>query len=170
MELTASLQTKLRSALTALRVVHAAFLVSLLLYWGVVHLTRRVGRIPAGRGAFWETDWLRYPLYILALATCLLLPWVQRRLLTRRALSGRTETATVEAMANATLLALVVAEVPAILGLALYFVGGYLLDFYLLAALSFLGLLMAFPREALWRDVLRGVASGASPAGGSGGG
>ena len=47
-----------------------------------------------------------------------------------------------------------VAEVPVILGLALYFVGGYLLDFYALAAVSVLAFALAFPSASEWVGAL----------------
>jgi hypothetical protein len=44
--------------------------------------------------------------------------------------------------------------VPVILGLALYFVGGYLLDFYALAGVSVLAFALAFPSAGDWEDAL----------------
>jgi hypothetical protein len=47
-----------------------------------------------------------------------------------------------------------VAEIPVILGLALYFVGGYLVDFYVLAAVSVLAFALAFPSTREWAAAL----------------
>jgi hypothetical protein len=45
-------------------------------------------------------------------------------------------------------------EIPATLGLALYFVGGYLVDFYVLAAVSLLSFVLAYPSAGDWEQAL----------------
>jgi hypothetical protein len=58
------------------------------------------------------------------------------------------------ALSSNQVLIFAVGEIPVILGLALYFVGGYLLDFYILAGLSALAFALAYPSAVEWEQVL----------------
>lgn len=152
---------RLRDAFRTLRVTFAGMLSSLAVYWIVVMLTRKVGAIPAGRGAYTESDWLRYPLYALGVGVVALILVLRRYLLRPAAVRDRANGDDAQAYLNAIFAAHVVgfalAEVPAILGLALYFVGGYLLDFYLMGALALCGFAAARPREEGGAAILRSL-------------
>jgi hypothetical protein len=134
---------------------------SILVYWIVVQVIRKVGQIQRGRDAFATVDWLRYPLYVLALAACVAIIVMRRRLfdpddVIRRA-RGRNLPELLSALSSTQVLVFAVGEVPVILGLALYFVGGYLWDFYVLAGLSVLAFGLAFPSAREWEEVLTRV-------------
>ncbi len=149
---------RVRVVLAPLRVVYAAMLGSILIYWIVVQVIRKVGQIPRGRDIFGAVDWLRYPLAALGAAACLAILVMRRRLfdpdgLVRRA-RGRSLPDLLSILSSNQVLVFAVAEVPVILGLALYFVGGYLLDFYTLAAVSVLGFGLAYPSASDWEDAL----------------
>jgi hypothetical protein len=150
--------TRVRAVLAPLRVVYGAMLGSILVYWIVVQVIRKVGQIPRGRDMFTAVDWLRYPLFVIGLATCLIIVLMRRRLfdpqgLIRRA-RGRALPELLSVLSSTQILIFAVAEVPVILGLALYFVGGYLLDFYALAAVSVLAFALAFPSTSEWVGAL----------------
>jgi len=51
-------------------VVYGAMVGSILVYWIVVQVIRKVGQIPRGRDQFAAVDWARYPLYAVGLAAC----------------------------------------------------------------------------------------------------
>jgi hypothetical protein len=131
---------------------------SILVYWVVVQVIRKVGQIQRGRDAFAAVDWMRYPLYVLGFAACVGILLMRRRLfdparLIQRA-HGRSLPEVLSVLSSNQILVFAVAEVPVILGLALYFVGGYLLDFYALAAVSVLAFALAFPSAGEWQDAL----------------
>ncbi len=143
-----------RSGFVTARRLHLAMLASLLGYLAIVQVVRRVGVNPGGRDPFAELAWLRYPAYVLAGAAVVAVAtagrWLMGRGLIGVPVPGEpaADTATTLVARNAILCAL--AEIPAILGLVLYFVGGYLVDFYLLLVVSLLAFLLATPRESRW--------------------
>ncbi|MBI4536519.1 MAG: hypothetical protein HY712_01020 [candidate division NC10 bacterium] len=152
------IRDRVRAVLAPLRVVYGAMTGSILVYWIVVQVIRKIAQIPQGRDIFTSVDWLRYPLYVLGMAACLAIPVMRRWLfaadtLVRRARDhGLPEI--LSGLSSNQILVFAVAEIPVILGLALYFVGGYLLDFYVLAGLSVLGFALAFPSTADWEGAL----------------
>jgi hypothetical protein len=131
---------------------------SIVVYWIVVQVIRKVGQIPRGRDIFAAVDWLRYPLYVLGIAACLIILLMRRRLFDPQGLiqraRGRSLPELLSVLSSNQILIFAVAEVPVILGLALYFVGGYLLDFYALAAVSVLAFALAFPSASEWVGAL----------------
>jgi hypothetical protein len=153
-----AIRNRVRAVMAPLRVVYAAMLGSILVYWIVVQVIRKVGQIPRGRDIFASVDWLRYPLYALGGAACVAILLMRRRLfdperLVRRA-RGRSLPDVLSILSSNQILVFAVAEVPVILGLALYFVGGYLLDFYTLAGVSVLAFALACPSTSDWEDAL----------------
>lgn len=161
MTLDPAIQARLRAVLAPLRVVYGAMVGSILVYLAVVQVIRKVGQIPRGRDAFATVDWLRYPLYVLGIAACVAVPVIRRRLLApevviRRA-RGRNLPEVLSVLSSNQILVFAVGEVPVILGLALYFVGGYLLDFYILAGLSAVAFALAFPTAEHWEQMLNGI-------------
>jgi hypothetical protein len=131
---------------------------SILVYWIVVQVIRRVGQIPRGRDIFGAVDWMRYPMYVLGVAACVAVLVMRRRLfdpdVAIQRVRGRSLPEVLSTLSSNQVLVFAVGEVPVILGVALYFVGGYLLDFYILAALSAAALVLAFPSAAEWEQVL----------------
>jgi hypothetical protein len=131
---------------------------SILVYWIVVQVIRKVGQIPRGRDVFAAVDWLRYPLFVLAVAACVAVVVMRRRLFDPerviRPARGQNLPELLAALSYKQVLVFAVGEVPVILGLALYFVGGYLLDFYLLAGISAVAFALAYPSAVEWEQVL----------------
>ena len=158
-----AVRVRVHAVLAPLRVVYAAMVGSILVYWIVVQVIRKVGQIPRGRDVFAAVDWLRYPLYVLGIAACAVVLVMRRRLfdpdsVVRRA-RGRNLPDLLSTLSSNQVLVFGVAEVPVILGLALYFVGGYLLDFYILAGLSAAAFALAFPSAVEWEQVLTRIRS-----------
>ena len=153
-----AVRKRVNTVLAPLRVVYGAMVGSILVYWIVVQVIRRVGQIPRGRDIFTSVDWLRYPLYVLGGVACVAIIVLRRRLFHPRRLirqaRGRSLPDVLSALSSNQILVFAVAEVPVILGLALYFVGGYLLDFYAMAALSGVAFGLAFPSAQEWEVAL----------------
>ncbi len=154
---------RLRAVLAPLRVVYGAMVGSILVYWIVVHVIRKVGQIPRGRDIFAAVDWLRYPLYALGVVACVAVVVMRRRLFAPESVLGRARGQNLpellSTLSSNQVLVFAVAEIPVILGMALYFVGGYLLDFYILAGLSAAAFALAFPSAVEWEEVLTRVRS-----------
>ena len=153
-----AIHRRLRAVLAPLRVVYAAMVGSILVYWIVVQVIRKVGQIPRGRDIFAAVDWLRYPLYVLGIAACAAVVVMRQRLfdpenVVRRA-RGQNLPEVLSALSSNQVMVFAVGEIPVILGLALYFVGGYLLDFYILAGLSGAAFALAYPSSVEWEQVL----------------
>jgi hypothetical protein len=74
----------------------------------------------------------------------------------RRA-QGRNLPELLSILSSNQVLVFAVGEIPVILGLALYFVGGYLVDFYFLAFLSVVAFAFAFPLAREWEELLKRV-------------
>ena len=149
-----AIRNRVNAVLAPLRVVYGAMVGSILVYWVVVQVIRKVGQIPRGRDAFAAVDWMRYPLYVLGFAACVGILLMRRRLFNPARLilraRGRSLPEVLSVLSSNQILVFAVAEIPVILGLALYFVGGYLLDFYALAAVSVLAFALAFPSTSQW--------------------
>ena len=149
-----AIRNRVNAVLAPLRVVYGAMVGSILVYWIVVQVIRKVGQIPRGRDAFASVDWMRYPLYVLGFAACVGILMMRRRLFDPARLilraRGRSLPEVLSVLSSNQILVFAVAEIPVILGLALYFVGGYLWDFYALAAVSVLAFALAFPSTSQW--------------------
>ncbi len=158
---------RLRSAFRTLRVTYAGMVASLGVYWLVVRLTRTVGAIPAGRGAYNEADWLRYPLWVVGAGLVVLVlairVWLLRPAMVRQRALGTDAQAYLNAIFGAHVVVFALAEIPAILGLALYFVGGYLRDFGIMSALALCAFAAVFPREARGAEILLALRGPAAP-------
>ena len=149
-----AIRNRVTAVLAPLRVVYGAMVGSILVYWVVVQVIRKVGQIPRGRDAFASVDWMRYPLYVLGFGACVGILLMRRRLFDPARLilraRGRSLPEVLSVLSSNQILVFAVAEIPVILGLALYFVGGYLWDFYALAAVSVLAFALAFPSTSQW--------------------
>jgi len=153
-----AIRGRVRMVLAPLRVVYAAMLGSILVYWVVVQVIRMVARIPRGRDVFAAVDWLRFPLYGLGAIACVAVFIMRRKLFDRERLlrqtRGRNLPEILSLLSSNQILVFAVAEAPVVLGLVLYFVGGYLFDFYALAAASVLAFALAFPSSRDWEGAL----------------
>lgn len=135
-------------------IISASFIMSVLMYGVVVSLFRITTQEPFG-------GFLRLPqilpvraaLWGLAAAVLAGTPIVRRALLTRQPNDdGR---AGVARLATCSVVTNVLAEVPALLGFILVALNGLYLDFYVLAAISILQILLYFPRSDAWEEWLK---------------
>ena len=153
-----AIRDRVRVVLGPLRVVYGAMMGSIAVYWIVVQVIRYVGRIPRGRDVFVAVDWLRYPLFGVGAAACIagIIMWrslFDPEKIVRQA-RGRNLPEILSLLSSNQILVFAVAEAPVVLGLVLYFVGGYLFDFYVLAGVSVLAFAFAFPSARDWEEAL----------------
>jgi hypothetical protein len=126
-----------------------SMMVSLVVYVVVVEIIRLGDRAPIAPGVL---QVVRLASFAAGLAV-----FVAARV-ARRAMLRKTPTDPLEVLlARLTRVSVVTAalsEAPAVLGLALFFVGGRRTDFYVMAVLSVVMFAMYFPRMSVWKDWL----------------
>lgn len=146
-------------------VMGAAICASLLVYAGMVEIMRAalkpfhgIAVVPLGK-----VQALRLAVYGLAAASLIGLRLIRGRLL--RGVPGEAPRLTLMRLMRASVLTFVMAEIPALLGIVLFFATGLTRDFYILLGISLVLQFMYFPRRAQWDDLLSrsGGASGALP-------
>ena len=98
-------------------------------------------------------DLLRIIFYALALAQFLMIGFV-RGLILRSSPPVPVEILLAR-LARANIVTLALCELPALLGLVLFFVAGFISDFYLLFGVSMLLLFFYFPRYNKWKNWVR---------------
>jgi len=138
--------------LRTVSLIGVSIIVSLLLYLGVEEFIRARFRPFHGFVAVTDLQRLRYAFFALAIVAVILVR-VLRQALLRRASHDDAKTA-LHRLQRASLVTLVLAEVPAILGLVLFFFGGLNIDFYLLLFASILLVFMYYPRRSAWEEWL----------------
>jgi hypothetical protein len=95
---------------------------------------------------------LRYGCFAAAVAAVILLRVVHGRLLA--AASRADDAAAVRSLFRAAVISLTLAEMPALIGLALFLLAGLNKDFYFLLFASIVLVFIYFPRAAAWETVL----------------
>ena len=101
---------------------------------------------------------LRFGFYAAAAAVIVVLRLVNGWLLRPRPETDRA--AVLQRLMNASIVSLSLADMPALLGLALFFLGGFNRDFYILLGVSLILMFMYFPRPNVWEARLRNFAPG----------
>ncbi|NIM19983.1 MAG: hypothetical protein GTO51_07020 [Candidatus Latescibacteria bacterium] len=101
-------------------------------------------------------DILRLIFYIIAFAQFAVLSFVRGILLRTKA--SDTVDSLLEKLLRTTIVTLAICEVPALLGLVLFFVGRFYPDFYILFAVSMAMLFFYFPRYNRWKEWIRNKA------------
>ena len=93
-----------------------------------------------------------FTLSLLALAVFVAARFVRRSLFRGGATDGLD--VILPRLLRASVIAAALSEAPAVMGLALFFVGGARTDFYTMALLSLVMFAMYFPRMSAWKDSL----------------
>jgi hypothetical protein len=130
-----------------------AILAVLAVYLIVEEVVRAVFRPFAGFASLNEEAGLRYALYAAAVAAVVLLRLVHGALLRPR--KSQEPAAALRNLVRASVVVLALAEAPAAIGLALFLLGGYNRDFYILLFVSLVLAFMYFPRRRAWEATLQ---------------
>ncbi len=138
--------------LRTVSLVGVSIFVSLFLYLAVEELIRARFKPFHGFLAVSDLQRVRYAFFALAIVAVILVR-ILRQVMLRRA-AGEDAKAALHRLQRASLLTLVLSEVPAIAGLVLFLVGGLNIDFYLLLLASILLVFMYFPRRSVWEGWL----------------
>jgi hypothetical protein len=135
--------------------VAAAILISLALDLGAVLVLRAVLAPFQGFGPAGTAQPLRLAVFGLAAAAILAILLLRRRLFRPRE-GGEDASAALRRYQRASLIVLVLGEVPAVLGLALFLIGANIVDFYALLFVSLALTFISFPRRTAWEEWLKG--------------
>jgi hypothetical protein len=147
------IQDELRIHLKSATLIATAIIVSLVIYLGLVEILRAVYRPFRGFVTLANIHQLRYAIFGAAAAVIFLIRVLRPRLL--RKIPGEDAKATIHRLQRAAIVTMILGEIPGILGLGLFLLGGFNIDFYVLVFASILLVFMYFPRRIAWDEWLR---------------
>jgi hypothetical protein len=147
------IRDELRIHLKSATLIATAIIASLVLYLGLVEFLRAVDRPFRGFATIANIQQFRYIVFGAAAAVIVLIRLLRPQLL-RKAPREDAKTA-LHRLQRAAIITLVLGEIPGILGLGLFLLSGYNIDFYVLVFASLLLVFMYFPRRTAWEEWLR---------------
>ncbi|MCK4336409.1 MAG: hypothetical protein KAX11_00610 [Candidatus Aminicenantes bacterium] len=130
-------------------IISGVIIGSLLVYLMVVEIFRVKLSPFTGCVELSNPQSIRYIFYLAAALQIVFIRLLRGLLL--RAKSTDSEEKLVLKLFRVSIMTSVLAEVPALVGLALFFLGGFNSDFYVLLFVSFLLMFMFFPRKNNWK-------------------
>jgi hypothetical protein len=150
-------QEEIRTHLRPATMVATAIIISLVIYLALVEILRNAlkpfrGFAAASAGG--GEQGLRLAMFGVAAVVVLLILVLRHRLF--RSDQGNDAPTAFRRLQRAALVVLVLGEIPACLGLALFLIAGDNVDFYALLFASLVLTFINFPRRAAWEDVLKG--------------
>jgi len=147
------IQDELRAHLKTVSLIGVSIIVSLLIYLGIVEFIRASFRPFRGFASVINLQFVRYLFFALAIVT-IILSRILRQILLRKSVLD-DEKAALHRLQRASLVTIVLAEVPSLLGLILFLMAGLNIDFYFLLFASLLLVFMYFPRRTGWEEWLK---------------
>jgi len=147
-------QEDIRRAHRAVLAVAITILSSLLIFLALGEVIRARFRPFVGFLAGGDAQTLRYIAYGAAVVVVVLIRFLRQALLRRSPEDSRLTL--LHRLSRASLVTLVLGEVPALLGLVLFLLRGLNRDFYALLFVSLILIFMYFPRLATWNEWLKG--------------
>ncbi len=130
--------------------LNAAIIGSLIIYAIVVEIIRRKFAPFSGFGEISDITTIRYLFYGIVVVNIFVIR-VLRNMMLRKSSTDDTQSLIRKLFLSA-VIAAALCEVPAILGLLIFFLAGSIRDFYQLAGLSFILVFLYFPRYGNWED------------------
>ena len=143
---------EVRRHLKTVSLVGWTIIASLLVYLGIAGFISVRFKPFHGFGAVADLRRLSYTLSALAIVVLVLLRILRQILLKK--VPGEDGKTALHRLVRVTLLTLVLAEVPGILGLVRFLLGGLSLDFYVFIFVSLVLVFMYFPRRSGWEEWL----------------
>jgi hypothetical protein len=145
-----NVREELKTPHRTVSVIGIAIIASLFIYLVIVEVLRAWMRPFHGLVQLTGINMLRYVFYGIAVIEVLATRFLQGLLL-RRAPGDDVKTTGLK-LARTAIVTLCLSEVPALLGLVLFLIGGLNKDFYALLAVSLVLVFMYFPRFGSWED------------------
>jgi hypothetical protein len=149
------IEDEIRTALKTVSLVGFSTVISLFLYLAIAEFIRARFRPFRGFAAVADVQPLRY-LFFGGAIVAVILVRVLRHVLLKEPPGTVLKTA-LHRLQRVSLVTIVLAEVPAILGLILFLLAGLNIDLYILLLVSIVLVFMYFPRRASWEAWLRGL-------------
>ena len=129
-------------------------IITLVAYLAVVEVVRAAFKPFRGFAATSHTRELRFAFYGAAILAVLVIRFLRQFFLRRPAGGGGP--AGVHRLERASLVTMILSEIPGLLGLTLFLLFGLNIDFYILLFVSFFLVFMYFPRRPSWEEWLKG--------------
>ncbi|MDH4217249.1 MAG: hypothetical protein OEZ52_11025 [Candidatus Aminicenantes bacterium] len=144
---------ELRKAYQISFVLHVAFMATLIIYAFTVEILR--GNLQDFQGFAQNANfsWIRYIFYGMVLAQVFIIRFI-RNILSKRMTSGE-ERILIGHLNRASVISSALCEVPAVLGVVLFFIIGTARDFYVLLFVSLVLFVLYFPRYANWEEWIK---------------
>jgi hypothetical protein len=141
-------------------IIGAAICLNILAYAVLVEILRATikpfhGFIPV---PFGKVQTIRYAAYGFAIVVLLVIRLMRARLF--RAAPGEPPKTTLMRLTRMSVLTFVLAEIPALAGIVLFFATGWSRDFYVLLAVALVLEFMYFPRRSQWDELLSRAGGG----------
>jgi hypothetical protein len=146
---------ELDKAFSAAKFSAVALAVCPFLYLILVEIIRARFRPFSGFAEISDPRTLRYSFFAAAVVLVIMNRIINGRLLKRGAQGDHPE-AMIRALYRSSVFAMTFAEMPALIGLALFFIKGLNQDFYVLLLASLILLFMYFPRRKSWQTQIAG--------------
>ena len=131
-------------------IIAIAFIFSLGTYIIAVEVLKSTNQIGVGNLSLETLLQLRYIIYGVGVAAIILIRWLRGIML--RKSPGENEEILINRLFRSFIISFALSEIPALLGLVLFILGGFIKDFYILTVISFVLMFMFFPRYPHWRD------------------
>jgi hypothetical protein len=147
-------RSELRIHLRPAAMVGVALIASLALYLGLVEALRAVLKPFRGFAAALATQPVRLAAFGGAAAVILAILLLRPGLVRRR--DNEDVPAACRRLQRASIVLLVLGEVPAVVGLAVFLIGGSAADFYKFLFVSIVLTFINFPRQGAWEEWLKG--------------
>lgn len=134
-------------------VLHIAFMVTLIIYAFTVEILRRHLQDLQGFVEDVNRSWIRYLFYGLVIAHVFIIRFI-RNIFSKRMTSDE-ERILIGQLSRVSIISSALCEVPAVLGVVLFFIIGTVRDFYVFLFVSLVLFVMYFPRYANWEEWIK---------------
>jgi hypothetical protein len=158
-------KAKFNKALLITRIVHLAFILSLIVYLYISNIIIKLHYgFFAGFVKFKEVDLLKNILYLVSALTVMVIFILCRFLATPNKIPLIPTSTTdideiLRALTSANILIFALCASPVLYGFVLFLLDGMLIEFYFLTGLSFILLIICFPKRHKWEKTINNILS-----------
>lgn len=131
-------------------IIALAFILSLATYIILVEILKSTGKVGLGNLPMATLIQLRYIFYGVGVIAIILTRLLRGKILRKSPVD--TKEILLNRLLRALMISYALSEVPALLGLALFLLGGLIRDFYTMTVISFVLMFMYFPRSPHWQE------------------
>jgi len=152
-------EPKLNKSILTIRIIYFAFISSLVIYLIIPHLIIKLHHgFLKGFAMFEKVYLLKNILYLISILTAVIIFILQRFLSNPNKIlltPGSTNIDEIlKALTSGSIIIFALCESIALYGLVLFLIAGLLKEFYFLIGLSFILLIMCFPKRQKWEEII----------------